>query len=129
MGIAFPYRINSRGRTSEPKNNDEYIRQAIEQTLFTMPGERVNRPEFGTGIMNYLFAPGGDEIMAAVQHMVQGALQQHLLDLAQIVDVEVKSEDAALWVTVQYMAVKSGQKSSVSFEYNMADPTAAAFNN
>ena len=118
MGISYPYRINSRGKTSVTKSNDEYIREAIEQTLFTMPGERVNRPGFGTGIMSYLFAPAGDETMMALKHMIQSDLQRHLLDLIQVVDVRAKSEDTTIKVTVEYVALDSWEKGVAHFEYN-----------
>ena len=50
MEIAYPFHVDGRGR-SAPADANEHIRQMIEQVLFTAPGERVNRPEFGTGLL------------------------------------------------------------------------------
>ena len=48
--------------------------------LFTAPGERVNRPDFGSGLLQLVFAPNSDELAGATQFLVQGALQQWLGD-------------------------------------------------
>ena len=50
----------------------------IEQVLFTMPGERVNRPDFGSGVMQLVFAPASDEMATAAEFLVRGNLQQWL---------------------------------------------------
>ena len=68
--------------------SDDHIRDLIEQVLFTAPGERVNRPNFGSGLLQLVFAPNSDELAAATQFLVQGALQQWLGDLIQVEGVE-----------------------------------------
>ena len=77
MNILFPYQFNTRGRTAEA-DEDRHIRDLIEQLLFCSPGERVNRPDFGTGLLQLVFAPNSPELAAATQLMIQGALQQWL---------------------------------------------------
>ncbi len=120
MHIAFPFNISNHGRTAEADDN-AHIRQMIEQVLFTSPGERVNRPDFGTGIQGLVFAAAGDEIMAATKFMVQGALQQHLLNVIQVQDIQVESEDTALKVMVQYIVLKTGQPEMAVFERESKD--------
>ena len=71
--IDYPFQINGRGRSAST-GDDEHIRDLIEQVLFTAPGERVNRPDFGSGLLQLVFAPNSDELAAAVQHSVQAAL-------------------------------------------------------
>ena len=39
--VDFPYRIDARGGTART-DEDDYVRDLIEQLLFTAPGERVN---------------------------------------------------------------------------------------
>jgi phage baseplate assembly protein W len=75
MEIRFPFGFNGRGRTAEA-DGDAHLRQLIEQVLFTYPGERVNRPDFGSGLMQLVFAPSGEELATAAQFLVQGALQR-----------------------------------------------------
>lgn len=115
MQIAFPYQIDGRGRTAAP-GEDAHIRELIEQLLFTAPGERLNRPDFGTGLMQLVFAPASDELATAVQFMVQGALQQWLGDLIQVEAVQVVSEDATLRVAVQYVVRRTQERQLARFE-------------
>ena len=117
MQIDFPWHIDSRRRTATT-TDDDHIRDLIEQVLFTSPGERVNRPTFGSGLMQLVFAPGSEELATATQFLVQGALQQWLGDLAQVEDVQVASEDASLRVTVTYMVRRSQQRQVAQFSRN-----------
>jgi phage baseplate assembly protein W len=102
MNLAFPYHFDPRGRTAET-DYDTHIRDLIEQVLFTAPGERVNRPDFGSGLLNLVFAPNSAELAATTQYLVQGSLQQYLGDLIQVDAVEVQNEDATLRVVVRYL--------------------------
>jgi phage baseplate assembly protein W len=112
--IAYPYRFDGTGGTALA-TGDDHIRDLIEQTLFTSPGERVNRPTFGTGVMQLIFAPNSEALSTATQFLVQGALQQWLGDLIQVEAVEVASEDATLTVTVQYVVRRTLQRQTVQF--------------
>ena len=114
MNIAYPYYFDGRGRTAQSAA-DDHIRDLIEQALFTSPGERVNRPTFGTGLRQLIFAPNSDELSTATQFLVQGALQQWLGDLIQIEAVQVESQDATLNVTVQYLVRRTQQRQVVEF--------------
>jgi phage baseplate assembly protein W len=114
MQIDYPFHIDGRGRTAST-GQDDHIRDLIEQVLFTSPGERVNRPDFGSGLMQLVFAPNSDELATATQFMVQGALQQWLGDLIQVEAVQVESEEATLRVTVQYVIRRNQQRQVAQF--------------
>ncbi len=114
MNIRFPFQIDGRGRTADA-TDEEHIRQLIEQVLFTSPGERVNRPDFGTGIMQLVFAPNSPELAAATEFTIQGALQQWLGDLIQVEAVNVESQEATLHVTVQYRIRRNQQRAVAQF--------------
>lgn len=111
MNVDYPFHIDGRGRTASAPD-DKHIRDLIEQVLFTSPGERVNRPTFGSGLLQLVFAPNSDVLTAAVQLTVQGALQQWLGDLILVEDVQVTGEDSTLNVKVQYR-VRNKQQSQV----------------
>ena len=100
--VDFPLRVDGRGRTATT-SDDDHIRDLIEQVLFTAPGERVNRPTFGSGLLRLVFAPNNDALAAATQLTVQGNLQQWLGDLIQVTDVQVEDVDAELRVVVRYL--------------------------
>jgi phage baseplate assembly protein W len=114
LKLDFPLHADGRGKTALA-NDDDHIRDMIEQLLFTTPGERVNRPDFGSGLMQMVFAPASDELAAATQFLIQGALQQWLGDLILVEAVEVKSEDAAVNVTVQYILRSSQSRRQAKF--------------
>lgn len=104
--IAYPFRFDFRRRTAEA-DEVAHIRDLIEQVLFTAPGERVNRPDFGCGLAQLVFAPNSDQLGAATQMVVQSALQQWLGDLIQVDAVDVTNEDAVLRVTVRYVILQT----------------------
>jgi hypothetical protein len=102
----FPYQFDGRGRSSDA-DEATWIRGLIEQVLFTTPGERVMRPDFGSGLRELVFAPNSPELAATTQFLVQGALQQWLDDLILVESVEVEAQEASLTVTVQYLIRRS----------------------
>ncbi|SAL81963.1 Gene 25-like lysozyme [Caballeronia arvi] len=102
MNLGFPYQFDGCGRTAQAGDAD-YIRELIELVLFTSPGERVNRPDFGCGLLQQVFAPNSDSAAAALQFLVQGALQKWLGDLIVVEGVAVNAVDATLAVSVQYV--------------------------
>lgn len=114
MQIDFPFAFDSRGRTAQT-TEDDHIRDLIEQVLFTAPGERVNRPTFGSGLLQMVFTPNSDELATATQFLVQGALQQWLGDLVQVEAVAVSSDDSTLRVAVQYLVRRSQQRQTANF--------------
>ena len=116
MDIFFPYQFDGRGRTRESDLND-YIRGLIHQVLFTSPGERVMRPDFGSGINQLLFAGNSPELAATTQVLVQSALQRWLGNLILPEAVEVNAVDSTLEVTVQYIVRQTQQRETVVFNY------------
>jgi phage baseplate assembly protein W len=119
--LRYPYQIDGRGRTAEAGEED-YIRGLIEQVLFTSPGERVMRPDFGSGVMQLVFAPNSNELAATTQFLVQAALQQYLGNLIALEGVEVESVDSTLRVTVRYAIRRTGVSGVAEFAREGALP-------
>ena len=114
MNIDYPFRFDGRGRTAETGDAD-HIRDMIEQFLFTNAGERVNRPDFGSGILQLIFAPNSPELAAALQFTIQAGLQQWLGDIIEIQALSVESVDAQLRVDLQYMVRRTQQQETAQF--------------
>lgn len=112
--IAYPYHIDGQGRAATAAQAG-HIYQLIEQLLFTSPGERVNRPDFGTGVMQLVFAPNSPELAAATEFMIQSAIQQYLGDVVKPESVTVTSRDATLTINVQYIILKTQQRQTAQF--------------
>lgn len=118
MNVDFPLHFDERGRSAEATDN-EHVRDLIEQVLFTTPGERVNRPTFGSGLLQLVFAANSDALVAATQHAVQGALQQWLGDLIEVETVRVERDDATLQVTLQYLVRRNQDRQIAQFSRRM----------
>ena len=114
MNLDYPFHFSARGAAAST-DDDEHIRDLIEQALFTSPGERVNRPDFGSNVMQLVFAPNSDELAAATQFLIQGALQQWLGDLIEVEAVLVENQDAALRVTIQYVIRRNQRRQVAEF--------------
>src|SRR5437762_799928 len=114
MNIDFPLRFDSRGRSAST-DDDDHIRDMIEQLLFTNPGERVNRPDFGSGLLQMVFAPNSPELAAALQFTLQAALQRYLGDLIDLQTVDVTAEDSSLHVVVKYVVKRTGDSRTENF--------------
>jgi phage baseplate assembly protein W len=99
--LDFPYHFDGRGRSASTTRED-HVRDLIEQILFTSPGERVMRPDFGSGLLELVFEPNSTALAATTQMLIQGALQQYLSDLISVESVVVENVDAALEITVRY---------------------------
>ncbi|MEL6603897.1 MAG: GPW/gp25 family protein [Cyanobacteria bacterium J06614_10] len=115
MQLDFPFHISAQQRTATTKG-DEHIRDLIEQVLFTSPGERVNRPSFGSGLLQLVFAGNGDALATTTQFMVQGALQQWLGELIELEEVTVLQQDSTLRVTVRYRVRRTQARRVDRFE-------------
>lgn len=115
MQIDFPYHFDGRERTSETSEED-HIRDLIEQILFTNPGERLNRPDFGAGIYQLLFAPVSAEQVAVTEFMIRSALQQNLGQRIEVREITAEGVEATITITIAYRILRSGALSSASFK-------------
>ncbi len=119
--LDFPYRIDATGRTAGTPAA-EHVRDLVEQVLLTTPGERVMRPDFGSGVMALVFEPNSVQLAATTQYLAQAALQQHLSHLIALQSVTVEPVDAALVVSVAYRLLEDGSQQVV----RVAAPGSAA---
>jgi uncharacterized protein len=116
MNLNFPYQFDGRGRTGEAALQD-YLNQLVEQVLFTSPGERVNLPDFGSGLLQLPFAPNSQELAAATQFAVQGALQKWLSGYVKVQSVTATAQEAVITVTVSYTPLTTDVTQVQTFTY------------
>ena len=119
MALSFPFRTDARGRSAGVAG-DDHLREMIEQVLFTSPGERVNRPDFGCGLLQLVFAPNSDALAAAIQMTVLGALQQWLGELIEVQAVEVAADDATLRIELSYVVRRGREPARATFTRSLA---------
>jgi phage baseplate assembly protein W len=99
--------LDGRGRAARA-DDDDHVRDLIRAVLFTEPGERVNRPEFGCALKTMVFLPNSDAFAAATQALVHGALQEWLPREILVEAVEVQAIDAELRITIVYQRRTDG---------------------
>lgn len=114
MNLQFTYNFNKLGQT-ESTDDVTHIRNLIEQVLFTSPGERVNRPDFGSGLLQLVFQPNSPELASTTQFLVQGALSQWLGDLIEVNQVEILAEDGLLEVNIAYTIRTTNEQQIAKF--------------
>lgn len=119
--LDFPYRFSGLGRTATT-DRDDHIRDLIQQVLFTAPGERVMRPDFGAGLLQLVFEPNSSTLAATTQMLVQSSLQLYLSHLIAVKAVEVSNDDAALRVDVRYIVLLDRTEHSATFTAPGATP-------
>lgn len=107
--LDFPFAIDERG-LSATTDEDDHVRDMIYLLLFTAPGERVNRPEFGCGIKQLVFAPASDALAAATEQLVHGALLRWLDPVVAVERVSVAVLEATLEITVAYSRRDTGER-------------------
>lgn len=115
MNLDFPFHIGRTGRTALT-DPDGHVRDMVEQVLFTSPGERVNRPDFGCGLLGLVFEPNSPEVAAALQVTVQGALHRWLGDVIAVRSVDVAAEEATLRFRISYSVLATGRVRTDTFD-------------
>ncbi|MGW2106111.1 GPW/gp25 family protein [Streptomyces sp. NPDC001948] len=113
--IAFPFRVDRRGRTAHA-DHDEHVRDLIEQLLFTSPGERVMRPDFGCGLRDLVFSPSSPELTSTLELSVQAALQRWLGDLIEVEALDMESDENVVRVHLAYAVRVTGTRRDDIFE-------------
>jgi phage baseplate assembly protein W len=112
--MAFPWHYDEHGRTART-DDLEHLRDMVEQVLFTSPGERLNRPDFGSGLLHLAFNPNSPELAAAVEFTVRASLQRWLGDLLEVQSLTVASDDATLRVDLSYIVRRTGATTTATF--------------
>ena len=116
MNVDYPYQIDGRGRTADAgTSTGEHLRDLIEQVLMTAPGERVMRPDFGSGLLGLIFEPGGPEAIASTQYLVQSALTQWLGHLIAVESVDVTQIEGTLTVAITYVVIETQNRRTDEF--------------
>lgn len=111
-----PFSFDERGRTTVT-DADDHIRDMIYLVLFTSPGERVNRPEFGCGVKQLVFAPLSDALAAVTEQLIHGALIRWLDPVISLEKVEAKAHEATLEIKVSYVRRETGERREEVFRH------------
>jgi phage baseplate assembly protein W len=113
VNVAFPFRFDDRGATALA-GTEAHVLQMLEQLLFTNAGERVMRPDLGSGLLQLPFSPNTPEVAGALRFSMQAAIQQWLGDVIEVRELTVESEEATLRIDIAYVLRESGEAGSTT---------------
>lgn len=111
--IAFPYALDDRGRTSTT-TYDDHVEQMLELLLLTRPGERVNQPTFGCGLLDQVFAPNSPEIAAALNVTIAAAISLWLRDVLSVTSLDVSAQQSQLIINIGYTVLATGSPANLT---------------
>ncbi|NOK36367.1 hypothetical protein D7W79_17985 [Corallococcus exercitus] len=102
--LQHPFRFGAQGGVAVIDDADKHLRDKILAVLFTAPGERVNRPDFGVGLNRAVFDELNDLTIGALEFRISQSLRRDIGDeiLVDGVDVEASPEDGELWVKIAF---------------------------
>lgn len=115
MYLELPYRADGTGRTATTEAVAARVRNLIEAVLFTAPGERLNRPEFGSGIYELLFDGNSEALATATDFLIRAAVQRHLAEIVTIEALTVQHDEGELRITLVYVVTGEDERRSDSF--------------
>jgi phage baseplate assembly protein W len=102
--ILYPFAIDAGfGVLAEEKDYAKHVEQMIKQVLFTNPGERINRPDFGCGIPRMVFAPNSEVSANLTQVMIRQSLERWLGTLIELIDVQASNNEEKLEIQIIYL--------------------------
>lgn len=101
-GLGFPFAIAPTGGVVA-QGGDALLRGKILQLLLTSPGERVNRPDYGTRLLDLVFDPNSEVLAATMEFTITRALQQAFADEIQLDAVQLTTADDTLFVDISYL--------------------------
>lgn len=118
--IHYPFTIDAGvGRLAEETDYAAHVEQMIKQVLFTNPGERINRPDFGCGLRRMVFAPNSEVTASLTQVMVFQALETWLGNLINVDEVRVKAIEEVLEVGIVYVLKARQERRYLNLEVTL----------
>ena len=100
--MQFPLEIAESGAVNSARR--QHVRAQIEQVLFTNPGERWFRPEFGAGVRALVFEPNSSVLWEVTKKRLLASLSEALAGEVdpKTLEVSVEGEDAKLLIVIAY---------------------------
>ncbi len=115
--IKHPFSIDQgRGRVAEEDDYASHVEQMMRQVLFTAPGERINRPDFGCGVKRLVFAPNSEVTATLAQVTIFEGLNRWLGTAITVNDVRVLAIDARLEIKIAYTLRARGERRYLNLE-------------
>jgi phage baseplate assembly protein W len=120
--LDYPFRITDRGVARGSRDLAAQARAQLRQLLFTAPGERVDRPDFGCGLHQLVFSAADPARAATTEYVVRTAVNKYLSRLLTLDAVRLTVDDTTLVVDVLYTLRENDEELATTFTHPL--PTA-----
>ncbi len=118
--IAYPFAIDTGlGTLQEETDYSRHVRQLMLQVLFTNPGERINRPDFGCGLRRMVFAPNSIASANLLKVLINKSLTKYLGTLITLQSVDVQANNNVLNVNIAYILKARQEKLYLNLEVSL----------
>lgn len=119
--LGFPFQVGDHG-VPRTVDHARHVRQQLEQLLFTLPGERVNRPDFGCGVQQLVFAGASRETAVAAEYRIRLSIQRELAGVLRLDALRVTTDDATLFVDLVFTVLPDGEQRAETFRRPLGAP-------
>ena len=116
-GVAFPFRFEN-GKIAVSSDED-LVEESIKIILRTNPGERIMRPDFGSGIEQMVFSTGDTSAATMLAFYIRETLEKHEPRI-ELIDVKVKrdtGEANVLNIFIEYEIRASNSKRNMVYPF------------
>ena len=115
--LAYPFQVHKLSRQiAEQPDYDSYIKELIHQVVLTVPGERINRPDFGSGVGRMVFEAGAAGASTFSKAIILSSLQKWLGELITVEAIETRFEDTTLFIEIHYIVLHRGTRRFLNLE-------------
>jgi len=102
--LLHPIRVDAGiGELARETDYAEHVEQMMRQVLFTSPGDRVNRPEFGCGVRRLVFAPNSEVSANLLKVTIFQGLDRWLGTVVRVEDVRVEALGERMEIRIAYV--------------------------
>lgn len=123
-GWTFPVAADAAGRVLMSEYEED-VRESIHIILMTAKGERAMRPDFGSGLYDFVFASMSATVMGSIQAAVKDALVQWE-PRAQVLSVNVaadQGEIGKLNIDIEYRVRATNNRFNLVFPFYLREST------
>jgi Bacteriophage baseplate protein W len=117
-GWAFPVRTDAVGGIALVSREQE-IEESMRLILGTAVGERPMRPEFGSRIHEYVFAPADATTAGLIAYDVERALLrwEPRIDVSDVIVAPDPDDPSLLYITVEYTIPRTNDPRNLVFPF------------
>jgi phage baseplate assembly protein W len=112
-GINFPFTKSAQALPA-PVTDSDLIKQSLEQIIMTGKNERVMRPDFGSGVLRFVFENNDELLNELIRAEVMSAVGRFEPRVAiQDIEIDKDVEKSEVTITLVYVLVTTRQQDTV----------------